>query len=187
MEILNYKEKEIAGLLDWLPYFPWEGPPLPKFFPPWPWAAKKWIRKMTASVIPFSIPQVDVYVFSAKMVGTYKGTIKNLGEIALTSGNLVQTLDILKYTLLNRVQKITPFVEPECSEEVEFTFTVEGVWDVIKELWDYLWNREIDVDTVADLYILGRSEADYDVEPLSKRYEIQARLKVDELNWHAWG
>src|SRR3990167_8117473 len=189
VEILSYRESSISrrsiysiqGIGDWLPYPPWEGPPLPRFFPPWPWAnVKKWVRSMAAKLTPYAIPSVDVYVLRAKMIGTFKAKLENLGEIALTSGDMSQTLEVLKTVLLNKVQSITPFVEPTYSDYIDFTFTVEGVWNTIQELWDYFWTGEIDIDAVADLYIAGRSEAEYDVQPLSKRYTVKARLQVDE-------
>lgn len=184
-EVTEYKVASLTDIADWLPYPPWEGPPLPHFFPPWPWNVPAYVKRMSARLIPFSIPEVNVYVLRAAMEGTYRGTLENIGEVALTSGDLWQTLEVLKYILLQKAHELTPFVGTGQTAYVDFTFKVEG-WDIIQALWDYFTQGVIDVDTVADVHIPGRSEAGYKVAPLDQRFEVAARLRVENMNWYGW-
>ena len=200
-EILEYKKVKLVslgflggGVEMWIPYFPWDGPPLPRFFPPWPWrkgAVETWgkrvLKYMAADVLPFSIPEVDVYVLSRKMVGKYRGNLRNVGEVALSSGDITQTVDILRRRIMDQLHSGTPPVPPRADTVVDFTFIISGAWTVIKELWDYLWNRRIEVSWVADLHLPGYAEEVFDVAPLDERYSGAARIDVGELNWHAWG
>lgn len=144
------------------------------------------LKSMVMRLLPFSIPKVDVYVFARRMEGRYRIELNNIGEVLIRPGLIRKWLEVLRHELLHGQQRSNDTIAPGDTSYVEFTFTVEGFWNVIRELWDHFWTRSIDVDTTAEVHIAGYETEDYRVEDYNKSFKVKATLPVDELDWHAW-
>lgn len=194
-KINSYREDEVISIRNLAPNFPCEGLPLPRF------TGARWnqetqdkfrimkgksiVKHMLARFLPVSIPLVDVYVLKAKMTGTHTSTLENVGEVLLATGSLQNWLKVKSYELLDGFRSGSSPVQPGRALQLTFTFEKSG-WDAVKELWNYMWSRSIEVDIKANVHVDGYETADYSVDAYDKVFTVNATLPVDKMNWHAW-
>ena len=195
LEIISYREREILSLRSAAPFFPCEGLPAPRFSGlAWPLEIQTQIRAgkgklpikyMMAKLSPVRIPQVDVYVLARRMTGTFEGEVQNIGEVVLAMSNLANWLRAKAFELLRGARASTPAMEPARALKYTVGFELEG-WDMIKELWNYMWTRTIAVTLNVEVNIPGYETPEYSVDPFYKRFDVEATLPVEDMNWHVW-
>lgn len=194
-QIRSYQVRSTLTPRTLAPFFPCEGPPLPRFTQlDWPQEVQTNIRilkgkgvvkHMLARFLPVRIPKVDVYVLKAKMTGLYTGELDNIGEVLLAAGDMGNWLKVKAYELLNGIKSGSPSVDQGQKLEYQLSFEISG-WDTVKELWDYMWSRSIDVAMQADIHVDGYETNEYTVDAYDQHFDVSATLPVDEMSWHAW-
>lgn len=187
-----------------LPYWPCEGPPLPRFMaPPWPDSiraplytilkGKKPHKQMALDNVPDCIPDMHCYVLARKLEGDYRAALYNLSsEVSIPSGELQTTMDTaeenLRERLIDSVKQANDAIP--ASEAVWFVLSkgilYQGAWSVIKALWDLLVNKKIKVHLEIPTRIPGYETDEYIVDDFEKSYSIEAEVKVENLHWHPW-
>lgn len=175
-----------------------------------PWC---WVTKYTAPVIDFAIEaigidNVDVYILAGRITGRLTTSFENKSEegkqhqenvktgetrnrrnvegSADLSGSFDESVSLreIDEKLAEVTNRTIERTEPDCKIAIESEFERKGYVSLLKDIFDLLTSGTIFVDDEIKVTVewdwLGERKR------MTKKFNIKARLPVENVNYHAW-
>ena len=128
---------------------------------------------MDASLIPKEIPKAHFTILKIRIDGEYVTEVKNSSMGFPFFAASLKDKIVAKGIKLFEESKSLGMLLPDAASTPKFTFSVKGLLNVIRGLWDYFWTRTIEVTSTATF-------SDF---IFSKNFEIRSRIPVRKLTW----